>query len=323
MPAPLTRREFLARSSTATVGAALGASGWAAARSLADSGAPSQPPTVFRIRADGVVIGRRIHRPMLAQMLEKGLSIATGKPNGIEAWRSILRPDDVVGLKFNRSGADALGTTGALAETMIDSLVAAGFDPSRLVPIEVPQAVYRDTKTARPDLGWQPEEAQFGSGSDRLAAVLDQVTAIINVPFVKTHNIAGLTCCLKNLSHALVKHPARYHENHCSPYVADIVALPPIRTKLRLHLVNALRIVFDGGPEPSEDSIHDAGALFFTTDPVAMDTVALEEINLLRQSRALPTIVQGEGLLSYLTKASEHGLGCAEIHDISQKKAEL
>ena len=61
-----------------------------------------------------------------------------------------------------------------------------------------------------------------GGPRDRLAGVLDQVTAIVNVPFLKTHNLAGMTCCLKNLSHALVKHPAQFHTGGCKE-VADIV----------------------------------------------------------------------------------------------------
>lgn len=256
-------------------------------------------------------------------MLDKGLSLATGTASSAEAWQSILRPDDVVGLKFNRCGADGLGTTVALAETLIDSLTAAGFDPSQLVPMEVPEVIYQQRSVTRPDMGWQREETEFASGSDRLAAVLQQVTAIINVPFVKTHNIAGLTCCLKNLSHALVKHPARFHGNHCSPYIADIVAVPQIHSRLRLHLVNALRVVVDGGPQAHDDSIHGAGALYFSTDPVAADAVALEEVNRIRLDRSLPPIERRGGLLDYLQVADQHGLGRSEIADIVFRKAKL
>lgn len=323
MSEDMTRRDFLARGSTMTVGAALGVGGWTAGRARAALGDRTPLSTVFRILTDGVTTGRRVHRRLLAEMLETGLRIATGTSGSSEAWRSFLRPDDVVGLKFNRCGADGLGTTLAMAEALIDSLTAAGFDPSRLVPMEVPEVIYQERQTARPDLGWDSQETAFGSGSDRLAAVLQQVTAIINVPFMKTHNLAGLTCCLKNLSHALVKHPARFHKNHCSPYIADIVALPQLRGKLRLHLVNALRVVFDGGPEAKEDLTHDAGALYLSTDPVAMDAVALEEINRVRLGRGLSPIGCGAGPLDYLRLATEHGLGCSEIHDIVLKKVRL
>jgi hypothetical protein len=275
------------------------------------------------VRADGVVSGWKVHRRLLAEMLEKGLTVVTGKSSGAEAWRTILRPDDIVGLKFNRSGADGLGTTVAMAETLVNSLTAAGFEPSRLVPIEVPEVIHRERGTTRPDPGWAPQETAFGSGTDRLAAVLDQVTAVINVPFLKTHNIAGVTCCLKNLSHALIKHPVRFHASHCSPYIADIVALPPIRGKLRLHLVNAMRVVFDGGPEATEESIHDAGALYFATDPVAMDSVAVEEINRLRLARSLPAIDREGPLLDYLRAASARNLGRSAIHDIALQKLGL
>ncbi len=301
----------------------MGAAGWGTARAVADAPDQSSVSTVLRVRAEGVVIGRKVHRRLLAEMLEKGLTVVTGQSSSAEAWRTILRPDDIVGLKFNRSGANVLGTTVAMAETLVDSLTAAGFEPSRLVPIEVPEAIHRERGTTRPDSGWQPQETAFGSGTDRLAAVLDQVTAVINVPFLKTHNIAGVTCCLKNLSHALVKHPARYHASHCSPYIADIVALPQIRNKLRLHLVNALRVVFDGGPEATEEWTHDAGALYFATDPVAMDSVAVEEINHLRLERNLAAIDREGPQLDYLRAASARNLGRSTIHDIALQKLGL
>jgi uncharacterized protein (DUF362 family) len=175
----------------------------------------------------------------------------------------------------------------------------------------------------QPDRGWDAEEVVFGSEKDVLSSILKQVTAIVNVPFLKTHNIAGLTCCLKNLSHALVKHPARYHRNHCSPYVADIVALPAIRSKLRLHVVNALRTIYEGGPEANEEYTANTGLLLVGKDPVAMDTVALEEINLQRRENGLPSIDHVGGKLGYLAAAAGHNLGCADLHRIHVDKLQL
>ncbi|MCP4250370.1 MAG: DUF362 domain-containing protein [bacterium] len=319
----VTRREFLARSSALVAGATAASVERAMARGGSPDALTGQRATVVRVRSDHVVVARRIHGVVLAEMLEKGLMLATGAPDAAEAWRSLLRKDDVIGLKFNRSGAEALGTTVPMAQALIESLTAAGFASDRIVPIEVPPLVYDEFQTAQPVAGWDRRETDFGSGSDQLAAVLRQVTAIVNVPFLKDHNIAGVTCCLKNLSHALVKHPARYHDNHCSPYVADIVALPQIREKLRLHVVNALRLVYAGGPEAPEASTAAAGLLYLGTDPVAIDTIAVDEINYHRNTNAVGVIDRHDGWLGYLPRGAARGLGCADRHGVRVLKVRL
>ena len=318
-----TRRDFLARASAWTVGAALAANARSTCPARAGEAGQTDRLPVVRVRADGVILGRRVHPRLLGEMLEKGLLLVTGASSAAAAWRSLLAPEDVIGLKFNQSGAEQMGTTAPMADALITSLVAAGFKPAQLVPLEVPPIVYAEHGTARPTTSWDREETPFGSGSDRLAAVLRQVTAIINVPFLKTHNIAGLTCCLKNLSHGLIKHPARFHDHHCSPYIADIVALPQIRDKLRLHMVNALRIVYDGGPEAPEESTSEAGILLVSRDPVATDVVGLEEINYMRQAHSRERIDPEDVSLSYLSVAGKRGLGCSEIHDIPLQKVHM
>lgn len=183
------------------------------------------------------------------------------------------------------------------------------------------------TQTAPPPA--RSEVAQIRSGHvvrDRiahkhvLAKVLDQVTAIVNVPFLKTHNIAGFTCCLKNLLHALIKHPARFHGAHGVPFIADIVALPKIREKLRLNLVNALRVVFDRGPDANEDFTWDEGLILAGRDPVACDSMGLETLNSRRSAVGLCAIDRTGSRTAYLRAASQRGLGTANPYRIEVKR---
>jgi len=198
---------------------------------------------VVEVRSDHVLQTQIVHLDLLRDLLRAGLTALTGLGDEKQAWHSVLSADDIVGLKFNQSGATGLSVTEPMVATLVASLTDSGWDPAQIVPIEVPHALHETLGTTPPRRDWLPEEVQFGEVRDRLSGVLEQVTAIINVPFLKHHNIAGVTCCLKNLSHALVKHPARLHHGKCSPYIGDVVALPQIRGKLRLHVVNALRIV--------------------------------------------------------------------------------
>lgn len=272
---------------------------------------------VVKYQSRRLVRGRTVHQNMLTEAFAVSLTnTVPNAQNPAQAWQSLLQPSDVVGIKFNRSAQDALGTTPTMAATIIESLISAGFAADRLVCIEAPEETRIAFGTARPRSGYTEAVYDFGSGTDRLSAVLDQVTALIDVPFLKTHNIAGMTCALKNLSHGLVKHPARYHSNGCAPYVADIVALDPIRSKLRLCVVDALRIVFDKGPSATADTIADEGIILASTDPVAIDTIGLALLNDVRAERRLPRIAESSENLEFLAHAHKKGLGIAIPHGI-------
>ncbi len=311
----IDRRRFLAAVS------AVGAS-WAQA-AIAGGHQPklTVPPNkersrVVLARSSRVVADGDVHRILLGEMVESVLTALTRTKTIQDAWRTILRPDDIIGIKFNRSGQRIIGTSHTTADVLIASLIASGWDAGQIVCLEAPPEVERDYRTTPAIPGYARLPTNFGSGSDELASALGQFTALIDVPFLKTHNIAGLTCAMKNLSHGLIKHPARYHANGCSPFVADIVALPEIRDKIRLCLVDGLRIVYDGGPEPNTGSISDEGVLLASADPVATDAVAVSLLNKLRKEFRLPPIAASPEDLGYLAAGHLRGVGVAVLHGI-------
>lgn len=265
--------------------------------------------TVVHIQADDVMTGSRVHPSLAGEMVEEALRLLTRHQRPADAWHAYLKPDDVIGIKFNHVGEDVINTTVPFAAQLVDSLKRAGFAPDRIVLIEAPAEAQRNLRTRRPPSGWSGPEVDFDSGREQLSAVLQDVTAIINVPFLKTHNIAGMTGCLKNLSHALIRRPARYHGNGCAPYVGDILALPQIRSKLRLHIMNALQIVFADGPAARLDTLWQHRGVIVSADPVAADTVALDVLNAQRARAKLPAIGNSLGQIPHVHGAAENGLG--------------
>ncbi len=286
-------------------------------------GIPSSKSTIVEVGSPRVIAGHDIHQRRLAEMISLTLRHVTGKDTDADAWHDLLEPEDVIGLKFNRSGAAGLGTTEPVARLLVASLNKAGWGPDRIVLIETDPRLARELKTQPRRRGWQTDLTRFGSGVDRLATVLEQVTAIVNVPFLKANRIAGMSGCLKNLSHALVKHPGHYHHNakpdrkrgvlkrgaRCAPYVGDIVASPAIRSKLRLHLVNALRTVREPVPDPTSTVMESYGALLAGRDPVAVDMIGLEILNQQRAARSLPPLAEQDEPLPHIRAAGEAGLG--------------
>ncbi len=264
---------------------------------------------VAHIKAEEVISGQIIHRSLVGEMIEEGIRTITGKETGPDAWHALLKKDDVIGIKFNHVAAEAIDTTWPFASQLVDSLGQAGFAPQRIMLIEAPPQLARELKTKPAPLGWSGGEVSFGSGAEQLAAVLQEITAIINVPFLKTHSVAGMSGCLKNLSHALIRRPGRYHANGCAPFVGDIVALPQIRSKLRVNIVNALRAVFDGGPDATPESIWPNKGILVSKDPVAADAMGVTLLNDQRRLVRLPLLGGPSNKVPHLHAAASRGVG--------------
>jgi len=341
----MTRREFLALLGVGASGAPCAmaadaafvrermarASGASAVPRRAASGTPAavtqEKAVVVEVQSPRVIIEPRIHERRLGEMISQALQQLTETSTDADAWHAILEDDDVIGLKFNGSGAAGLAITEPFARLLVASLGQAGWAPEKIVLIEVGPRLVRQLKVQPRRTGWQSDKTTFGSGVDQLAAVLDQVTAIVNVPFFKANRIAGMSGCLKNLSHALVRHPAHYHANakpdpkrgvlepgsHCSPYIADIVACPAVRDKLRLHLVNALRTAREPKFNPTGSAVETYGAVLAGRDPVAVDMVGLEILNQQRISRNQLPLAKPDEPLPQLRAAAQVGLGIWDL----------
>ena len=89
-----------------------------------------------------------------------------------------------------------------------------------------------------------------------------------------------------------------------------------MRDKLRLCLVDALRVVYADGPEATAETISDEGVLLVSKDPVAIDTVGLGLVNDIRKRKQLAPIQLPGGKLNYLTLGARRGLGVSTPYNI-------
>ena len=92
--------------------------------------------------------------------------------------------------------------------------------------------------------------------------------ALINVPALKEHGIAGFTSALKN-HYGTIDRPGSLHSSYCDPAIAELNALPVIRDKTRLVVGDFIRICpYDWNRMTKENRIA------MSADPVAHDAVA-------------------------------------------------
>ncbi len=259
---------------------------------------------VIDIRAPHVLNASVADEVALVEVITQGIQALTFTDKPADAWRRILGPSQRIVLKFNSVAAARINTSGAMARALLESLNAAGYPPALIAGVETPEHIAARFETRKPAEGWGPEIA-VGGGRESLAAWVYEADAIINVPFLKTHPIAGMTCCCKNISHAVVRRPARYHSNGCAPFVGEILGSEPVTARLKVNIVNAIRTVVNRGPDAAERDVYPHGGLLLGFDPVATDAVGLDL--LLRQRREYGLSPDVE--VRYLQAARTAGIG--------------
>jgi len=147
---------------------------------------------------------------------------------------------------------------------------------------------------------------------------MERVDALINIPVLKDHDLAGISGAMKNF-YGAIQNPNKYHGNNCSPYVAELNTHPLIKNKLRLNLCDATRIQVHNGPAYFPAHALDYGGLLVSRDPVALDYLGWQIIEKERKARGLKTLAQEDREPKYIMEAAGLRLGTADpgkIHTI-------
>jgi len=168
----ITRRDLLK--------AALGGIATLSASNLVEGQQKTKRSKVVLIRHPDVLDkSGRINTKVLQEMLDEAIMALVGVKDPIEAWRKLVKPTDLVGIKTN----------------------VWAYLPT---PKEVEEAIQRRLI----DAGVKPERILI---NDRQAhTVLAPCTALINVRPVRTHWWSGIGGCIKNYI-MFVTNPSDYH----------------------------------------------------------------------------------------------------------------
>ena len=164
-------------------------------------------------------------------------------------------------------------------------------------------------------------EESLGTRSHLPNLLTQTITKLINVPVLQDHDACGLAGCLYNLSLGMVDNTRRFETlgQHGDPMIAEICAMPKLRGKLVLNVMDGLIAEYAGGPVAYPNfQLHHA-TIYASRDPVAIDAVALKKIDEWRKRASLPPLAQRA---VHVEAAAQIGLGNAntdriEIRNIS------
>jgi len=88
---------------------------------------------VFVVRDPAATRALTAQPDVVAAMVARGVITLTGKTNAAEAWRSLVQPQDVVGVKVHSSPGSATGTRPVVASAVIRGLLNAGHAADRII----------------------------------------------------------------------------------------------------------------------------------------------------------------------------------------------
>jgi len=191
---------------------------------------------------------------VVQKMLDEALRTLLDEKETTTAWKKIIRPTDVVGIKSNvwRS----LPTPPQLEEAIRRGVLAAG--------VKAKNISVRD----------------WGVLDDPVFA---KATALVNVRPLRTHDWSGLGTCIKNYI-MFVPDPPRYHPDSCAD-LATLWQLPIVKGKTRLNILVMLTPLFHSvGPHGFNPSyVWKYNGLLVGLDPVAVDATGARIIQAKRR----------------------------------------
>lgn len=270
------------------------------------------------------------------KLLDQAMQHFAESSDPITPWKLLVRPGEVVGLKVNTIAGPGLSTHPVLVEAICERLKQAGVKPADIIVWdrtneELDRAGFvlssdpnrvRILGTDSKEVGYDESTFTAGSVKTRLSNLLTRTCdCMINVPILKHHSGAGVTLAMKNM-YGVNNNPDKFHANNCSPGVADLYLLPPIRSKFRFVVADAMTGCFEAGPGFKPQYAWRYNGIMVASDPVAIDYTAWQIIENKRAERGLKTLSQVGTPPKYIAVAADpqHRLGTNDPGRISLRE---
>ncbi len=295
-----------------------------------------------------VWVNDQLDEDAVSELMDQAMMKLTGRSSAKEAWRDIVLPDDIVGIKINPLAGPELSTHSIIVDKIVEGLYGAGVLRKQIIiwdrfeehllnagyPIKQDEADVRTFASDTEGIGYD-DEVFYESEKDSVARrenestlsrysriVTQQVDVLINVPVLKHHAMAGVSGCLKNLAFGSVDNTRRFHGKpiYCNPAIAEILEHKVLKEKLVLNIVDGLVASFDRGPTYHAESTWKYGSLFISADPVILDVLVLQTVNQKREEMELDSVSK---LANHINTAGKLDLGTNTLDQADLRQVEV
>jgi uncharacterized protein (DUF362 family) len=141
---------------------------------------------------------------------------------------------------------------------------------------------------------------------------LIEADAWINIPVLKYHDSARLSCAMKNYM-GIVWDRKFFHSNDLQQCIADICTW---EKKPVLNIVDAYRMMFQNGPQgKSAADVNEMKTLIASKDIIAIDAAALQQFNSVRKL--------DPALVKHIKLGEDLKLGTADIKSINIRRIKI
>lgn len=279
---------------------------------------------------DSVRLGNgSLRENVISSMLSKTMQKLTGKNDDAAAWKQLFSPDDTVGIKLNCLAGRGLSSNPELVNAIVRSLKMIGIKNESIIlwdrtDRDLVRAGYTINKSKPgPFCFGTNQQYDYDLGivdSSSIGSLFSPIltklcSAIISVPVVKDHDLAGISGTMKNFFGA-IHNPNKYHDNNCNPYVADLMAVPFLKNKLRLTICDAFNIQYHGGPALKQKWCWSYNGILASTDFVAVDAFCYQLIEKKRRQQNMKSLKESGREPSYISTASKKKYGRSNPEEI-------
>jgi hypothetical protein len=283
---------------------------------------PAAPSKIVETHHAGAWSGKELVPGAVRKMLDESITRLTGLRDAKEAWAALFKPEERIAIKVNAFSNSIIWTHVPLVKAVADSLTGAGIPAENIViydynTYELEAAgfpVNADGPGVRcvgSDSNYEPNRMMVLYNKIQLSSILANCDALINMPVLKSHMMAGITFAMKN-HFGSYQFPDLLHSSDMKT-VAALNALPYIKDRTRLIIGDALEAcVHYKNSYPYWAADWTGDSIYMSFDPLAVDTLGLGKLSqLLEAGGNSPAGVQGMAAPA-LAYAAELGLGVGD-----------
>jgi hypothetical protein len=313
------------------------------------------PSIVYRAHNASAIHDYQTNPEIVRRMTNALVLAVTHQADVASAWRSLLKPNDRIGIKISAAGGELFTTHRDIVNAIVDGLVAAGHSRRDIIVWDkslggIKEAGYTagegyQLKSIPPRDGYDPKatySAPFlgnliwgdfeyigGRGQMPLLSetentssvshfskiVANEVTKIINLPVLSDSVRNGVAGCLYNVTIPNLDNWRRFGSppDFGASSIPEIYNDPHIGQKVVFNLMDGLQAQYAGGPESQPGYSFPFATLYASKDPVAIDAIALRQLEEWRKKRKVPPIKR---LGAHVEVAAQFGLGNADLSRI-------
>ncbi len=263
---------------------------------------------------------------VVQSMVNRGITNFTGRATVAAAWRTLVTPQDVVAIKVFSAGGQISGTRPAVVAAVVNGLLQAGVPPGNIIiwdkradtlraagyfhlaqqlRVRAEGAVetgYDPTNFYQPDgaiignlvygdLEFGGKGSNIGRRSFVTKIISRQANKIISIAPLLNQPSAGVCGHLYSLAFGSVDNTLRFVDDpdRLAVAIPEINALASVGDRVVLNITDALIGQYEGGASVLLHYSTVLNQLWFSKDPVALDTLAVRELERERQLYSAPS----------------------------------